>query len=71
MYPQDYEDDIMALPAADGGGFAGIAPVLSGCRSDGATPEEALMNTYDAIACWLEAASEMSRSAPSPRHVAA
>jgi antitoxin HicB len=69
--PQDFEVDIVPLSDADGGGFAGIAPELPGCRSDGATPAEALANTYDAIACWLEAAEEMGRAAPQPRRVAA
>ncbi len=69
MRPEDYEVDIVPLSAFDGGGFTGIAPELPGCRSDGATPQEALANTYDAIACWLEAAAEMGRSAPVPRRV--
>ena len=71
MRPQDYEVDIIPLTETDGGGFTGIAPELPGCRSDGETPEEALANTYDAIACWLEAAGEMGRAAPQPRRVAA
>ena len=71
MTPHAYEVDIVPLGDADGGGFAGIAPELPGCRSDGETPEEALANTYDAIACWLEAAAEMGRPAPEPRRVAA
>ncbi len=66
-----YEVDIIRLAKADGGGFTGVAPELPGCRSDGATPAEALANTYDAIACWLEAAAEMGRAAPLPRRVAA
>lgn len=71
MRPQDYEVDIGPLSEADGGGFTGVAPELPGCRSDGATPAEALANTYDAIACWLEAAEEMGRPVPQPRRVAA
>ena len=71
MRPQDYEVDIIPLSEADGGGFTGIAPELPGCRSDGETPQEALANTYDAIASWLEAATEMGRLAPQPRRVAA
>ncbi len=71
MRPQDYEVDISPLSPADGGGFTGVAPELPGCRSDGATPEEALANTYDAIACWLEAAAELDRPVPQPRLVAA
>lgn len=71
MRPQDYEVDIFPLMADDGGGFTGVAPELPGCRSDGATPEEALANTYDAIACWLEAAKELRRTVPLPRRIAA
>jgi predicted RNase H-like HicB family nuclease len=71
MKPQDYELDIRPLPPEDGGGFVAIAPELPGCRSDGETPEEALRNGYDAIACWLEAAVEMGRAVPAPRRAAA
>ncbi|HEX5237725.1 MAG TPA: type II toxin-antitoxin system HicB family antitoxin [Sphingomicrobium sp.] len=39
-----------------GGGFVSYAPDLRGCVSDGATPDEALHNIYDAIACWIDAA---------------
>ena len=71
MRPQNYEVDIIPLSDADGGGFCSIALELPGCRSDGDTPEAALANTYDAIACWLKAAAEMGRPAPAPREVTA
>ena len=71
MNPYDYEVDILPLSEADGGGYTAIAPELPGCRSDGATPQEALGNIYDAITCWLEAAQEMGRAAPQPRRAAA
>ena len=71
MKPQDYEIDIKPLSEDDGGGFAAIAPELPGCRSDGETPEEALRNGYDAVACWIEAAREMGRPIPEPRKLAA
>ena len=71
MKPHDYELDIKPLPPEEGGGFVAIAPELPGCRSDGETPEEALRNGYDAIACWIEAALEMGRTVPAPRRVAA
>ena len=71
MNPLDYELDITPLTDADGGGFAAVAPELPGCRSDGDTPEEALRNGYDAIACWIEAAQEMGRTVPTPRRLAA
>jgi antitoxin HicB len=71
MTPQDHEVDILPLSASDGGGFTAIAPELPGCRSDGDTPQEALENIYDAIACWIEAAQEMGRAVPPPRRIAA
>lgn len=69
MRAQDYEVDILPLSQADGGGFTGVAPELPGCRLDGETPEVALANAYDAIACWIEAAVEMGRVVPRPRAV--
>ena len=71
MKPQDYEVDIRPLAEDDGGGFLALAPELPGCMSDGATPQEALDNAYDAIACWIEAAQETGRQIPSPRRAAA
>ena len=71
MRPHDYELDIRPLAPEEGGGFVAIAPELPGCRSDGETPEEALQNGYDAIACWIEAALEMGRPVPAPRRAAA
>jgi len=62
---------ISPLLKLDGSGFIGVAPELPGCRSDGDTPEAALTNTYDAIACWLEAAQEMGRVALQSSRVAA
>jgi len=64
-----YEVRIYPLTSEAGGGFAAVAPGLSGCRSDGETPEEALANGYDAIACWIEAANEMGRAVPQPKRM--
>jgi len=55
---RSYRVTIEPLAAEDGGGFMARAPDLDGCMSDGATPEEALGNIYDAIGCWLDAAAE-------------
>jgi antitoxin HicB len=71
MMPQKHAIRIEPLAPEDGGGFIALAPELPGCRSDGDTPEEALRNGYDAIACWIEAAQEMGRSVPAPRRKAA
>jgi predicted RNase H-like HicB family nuclease len=61
-----YPVTIQPLSADDGGGFVAIVGDLPGCMSDGATPEEALANVEDAIACWIEAARELGRPIPSP-----
>ena len=64
MKPQDYEVVIRPLPLPEGGGYLAIVPALPGCKSDGDTPQEALANAYDAIACWIEAAEDMGRTIP-------
>ncbi len=71
MSPQDYEVSVRPLSPEDGGGYLARVPDLPGCMSDGETPEEALANAYDAIACWLEAAAEMGRAIPAPSRAAA
>jgi predicted RNase H-like HicB family nuclease len=47
-----------------GGGFVSYAPDLLGCVSDGATPDEALHNIYDAIGCWIETAQANGEPIP-------
>jgi predicted RNase H-like HicB family nuclease len=71
MKPQDYEIRIRPLSEDDGGGFIAEVPELPGCMSDGETPQEALENVFDAIACWMEAAREMGRKVPEPKRAAA
>jgi antitoxin HicB len=62
----EYPVLIRALPATDGGGFVALVPDLPGCMSDGETPAEAFANAQDAIAVWIEAASELGRPIPAP-----
>ena len=71
MNPQGYRVVIRPLSEAEGGGFVAIVPELPGCMSDGESPEDALRNAYDAIACWIEAAEEMGRAVPQPARAAA
>lgn len=52
----DYPIVIAPLSEDEGGGYIGYAPDLTGCMSDGETPEEALANTKDAILEWLDTA---------------
>lgn len=67
MSTTDYAVTIQPLPAAEGGGFMAYVLDLPGCTSDGETPQEALANAQDAIACWIEAAHELGRPIPQPR----
>lgn len=69
MNPYHYEVDVKPLSEELGGGYIAVVPELPGCKSDGETPQEALQNAYDAIACWIEAANEMNRAIPAPKPV--
>jgi predicted RNase H-like HicB family nuclease len=71
MNVHQYEVDIIPLAVEQGGGFHAVVPELPGCMSDGETPQEALANAYDAIACWIEAAEEMGRAVPRPSRAVA
>ena len=61
-----YRVFVEPLVAALGGGFVSYAPELKGCVSDGATPDEALRNIYDAVGCWIDAARERGAPVPMP-----
>lgn len=60
----EYAIVILPLSEADGGGYAAQVPDLPGCMSDGDTPEEAVANVRDAIACWLDENAELGRDRP-------
>jgi antitoxin HicB len=64
-----YRIALRPLAAADGGGWLAEVPELPGCMSDGDTPQQALDNVMDAIACWIEAAEEDGRPVPAPAAV--
>ena len=68
---RNYRISIGPLSEDDGGGFIARVPDLPGCMADGTSPEEALENAYDAIACWIEAARETGRPVPPPSKMAA
>ena len=42
-------------------------PELPGCMAHGPTPNEALANAQEAMALWLDTASEFGDSIPEPR----
>ena len=66
MAHSNYRVVIERLPVADGGGYVAYVRDLPGCASDGSTLEEAAVNIQDAIACWIEAATELGRPVPQP-----
>jgi antitoxin HicB len=61
-----YRIVLRPLHSADGGGWLAEVPELPGCMSDGETPQAAIDNVMDAIACWIEAAEEDGRPVPAP-----
>lgn len=61
-----YDILIRPLPEDEGGGYVGYVPDLTGCMSDGETPEEALLNTVEAMGEWLDLHTETGRPIPSP-----
>ena len=62
----EYPVIVQPLPPEEGGGFVATVPDLPGCMSDGETPEEAIVNVQDAIAAWIETATELGHIVPEP-----
>jgi antitoxin HicB len=62
----EYPIEIRPLSAEEGGGYAITFPDLPGCRSDGATPEDAIKNGRDALQSWLAVADEFGDKVPEP-----
>lgn len=60
----EYPFEIRPLSKDEGGGYSITFPDLPGCRSDGATPEEAIENGRDALESWLEVAKEFGDKVP-------
>ncbi len=61
-----YHIEVKQLPLDDGGGFLAWVPDLPGCASDGETRSEALSNVTAAIEEWIDEATRLGRSIPSP-----
>ena len=61
-----YRISLRPLLAEEGGGWLPEVPDLPGCISDGDTPQQAVENVMDAIACWIDAAKEDGRPIPAP-----
>ena len=62
----EYPVIIEPLPEDEGGGFVALVPDLPGCMSDGETAEAALAAVQEAVAAWVEEATELGRPVPRP-----
>lgn len=62
----DYPLEIHPLSKDEGGGYSVVFPDLPGCRSDGATPEQAIANGRDALKGWLAVAQVFGDRASQP-----
>lgn len=69
-YPfEAYTHIVEPLSDEDGGGYLITFPDLPGCMSDGATPEEAVINGRDAFSAWVSARTHIGKPLPKPtRH---
>ena len=65
----EYPFTIHELTLDDGGGFLIEFPTLPGCMSDGSTVEEAIVNGFDAVQCWISVAKEKGREIPLPGEI--
>lgn len=61
-----YPFEIRPLTKEEGGGWLITFPNLPGCMSDGETPEKAIVNGWDAVSAWVQAAQESGREVPQP-----
>ncbi|MGH9582147.1 MAG: type II toxin-antitoxin system HicB family antitoxin [Bryobacteraceae bacterium] len=63
---RDYPVVIRKLSKAEGGGYLAEFPDLPGCMADGETPEEAIRESRDALASYLDSIKKHGDALPSP-----
>ena len=61
-----YDARIWKLTRAEGGGFMVDFPQLTGCISDGETPQEAVDNAHDAVESWILTCWKHGDKVPEP-----
>ena len=59
--------EIILFWSAEDDAFVADVPELPGCTAHGTTQAEALANTQDAIALWIDTASEFGDDIPQPK----
>ena len=62
-----YKIELIPLSKSDGGGYLAAIPLLKGCQSDGATPDEAISNLREAQKAWFLSASRHGDPIPAPQ----
>lgn len=62
----NYPVEIRPLSVDEGGGWLASFPDLPGCMGDGATPEGAIADAYEAAAAWLAVAQAQRDVIPQP-----
>jgi antitoxin HicB len=62
----EYPILLRKLSEAEGGGYLAEFPDLPGCIADGATPEEALLESQDALKSYLASVKKHADKLPAP-----
>jgi predicted RNase H-like HicB family nuclease len=62
-----YKYEVIIYWSAEDDIFVAEAPELPGCMAHGNTYEAALANAQDAIALWIETATEFGDAIPNPK----
>jgi predicted RNase H-like HicB family nuclease len=59
--------EIIIFWSEEDGAFVADVPELPGCMAHGSSHAEALQNAEEAVALWIETASELGRDVPAPK----
>ena len=59
----------VVIEPGEDGGFTASVPALRGCRSQGQTRDETLVNIREAIEAWVEVEQDKVERTTSPRDI--
>ena len=62
-----YKIELIPISEKEGGGYYAMIPLLKGCQSDGATPDEAIKNLREAQVAWMTSAVKHGDPIPVPQ----
>ncbi|MCU1348852.1 MAG: hypothetical protein JWO56_1882 [Acidobacteria bacterium] len=63
----DNRYEVIIFWSDEDGAFVADVPELPGCMAHGSSRAEALANTEEAAALWIETAHELHRAIPQPK----